>query len=80
MKKPKPKFTMEKKLYAQVRFYETLHLIRDAKGERIYTGSAETARKVLRALNSGVGRRWEGRTTLARAKAASKARKRPRSR
>lgn len=48
----KPKFTIEKKLIAQVRFYETLYLVRDNRGERIYTGSEETARKILKVLNA----------------------------
>lgn len=48
----KPKFTLEKKLIAQVRFYETLYLVRDDRGERIYTGSEETARKILKVLNA----------------------------
>lgn len=76
MKKPKQRFTIEKKLFAQVRFYETLYLVKDAKGERVYTGSEEMARKIHRVLNDSAVRRWEGRTTLARAKAASKARRR----
>jgi hypothetical protein len=79
MKKPQ-RFTIEKKLFAQVRFYETLYLVKDAKGERVYTGSKETARKVQRVLNGSEPGKWEGRTTLARAKAVSKARKRTRSR
>lgn len=48
----KPKFRLEKKLIAQVRFYETLYLVRDDRGERIYTGSEETARRILKALNA----------------------------
>ncbi len=54
MKKAKP-FTLEKKLYAQVRFYETLYLVKDAKGERIYTGSEETAKRIQRVLNVTTG-------------------------
>lgn len=54
MKKAKP-FTLEKKLYAQVRFYETLYLVKDAKGERIYTGSEETAKRIQRILNATTG-------------------------
>jgi hypothetical protein len=49
--KPK-KYTLEKKLIAQVRFYETLYKIRDDKGETIFTGSEETAKKILRLLKS----------------------------
>lgn len=48
----KSKFTIEKKMIAQVRFYETLYKIRDEKGEAIYTGSEEAAKKILRILNS----------------------------
>lgn len=71
--KPKAhKFTVEKKLIAQVRYYETLYLVRDEKGERIFTGSEAMAKRVLRLLNGDKGRRWEGRTTLARAKAAKR--------
>lgn len=74
----KKAFTLEKKLVATVRYYETLYLVHDSKGERIYTGSEETAKRILAALNGGRARpkkRWEGRTTLARAKAASRAKR-----
>ncbi len=55
MKKSKP-FTIEKKLIAAVRYYETLYLIHDDKGERIYTGSEESAKRILALLNGGRGR------------------------
>lgn len=49
-KKP---FKLEKKLIASVRYYETLYLIHDTQGERVYTGSEESARKILKLLNGG---------------------------
>jgi hypothetical protein len=48
----KKKFTLEKKMIAQVKFYETLYLIHDEHGQRIYTGSEESAKKILTMLNS----------------------------
>ncbi len=48
--KAKPKFTLETKLVASVKFYEELHVIRDSKGEMIFTGSPELARKILKLL------------------------------
>ncbi len=79
MKKRKgpKKVTIEKVLHASVRYYETLYLVRDGKGERVYTGSEAVAKRVARSL---AGQRWEGRTVLARAVAMAKARKRARSR
>ena len=48
----RPKFKLEKKFVAQVKFYEVLFKITDDKGEAIYVGSEESAKKVLRALNA----------------------------
>lgn len=53
----KKKFTLEKKMIAQVRYYEKLYLVRDERGERIYTGSEETAKKILRMLNTEKAKR-----------------------
>lgn len=35
---------------ARVQYYETLHVIEDGKGERIFIGSEETAKRVLKLL------------------------------
>lgn len=53
-KKPaKKKFTIEKKMVAQVRYYERLFIIRDEDGERVYTGADEKkARQILAVLTS----------------------------
>jgi len=48
MKRVKPR--IEKKLIAQVRYYEELHVVTDSRGERIYTGNKATAEKILRLL------------------------------
>lgn len=48
----KPKFTIEKKLIAQVRFYEELFKIYDQNGEQIFTGSERMAKKILKMLNN----------------------------
>ena len=40
-------------MIAVVRYYETLYLIRDEAGERIYTGNDEaTAKRILKTLNA----------------------------
>jgi hypothetical protein len=50
------KFTMEKKLVVQVRYYEHLFIIRDGEGERVFTGSDEKiARRVKAVLESYYG-------------------------
>lgn len=51
MKKPKRKFVVEKRLIAQVRFFEELHVIRDERGETIFTGSPALAKRILKLLN-----------------------------
>lgn len=43
-------FTVERKLIAQIRFFETLHVIRDERGETIFTGSEEMAARILKVL------------------------------
>jgi hypothetical protein len=45
------KYTIEKKMIAQVRCYETLYIIHDERGERIYTGSQEAATRIAAVLN-----------------------------
>jgi hypothetical protein len=50
--KVKSKFRIEKKLIAQVRFYEELHCIRDQNGETIFAGTPEMAQKILKMLNA----------------------------
>lgn len=63
------RFTLEKKMVAQVRYYETLYVIRDGQGERVYTGTDEkTAHHIQRLLNG------------CRAKKAPKRKKRVKSR
>jgi hypothetical protein len=48
----KARFKLSKKLVAVVRYYETMYMISDQQGERIYTGNDEkTANAVLRILN-----------------------------
>lgn len=46
-------FSVEKKLIAQVRFYEELYAIRDEKGETIFTGTKAMADKILKLLKGG---------------------------
>lgn len=48
--KPKKTYTVEKKMIAQVRFFEVLYKIRDDRGETIFTGSEEMAKKIMRLL------------------------------
>lgn len=48
--------TIEKKVIAQVRFYETLYVVRDKNGEVIFTGSQETAKRIQRLLSSSIKR------------------------
>lgn len=45
------RFTIEKKLIVQVRYYEELYKIRDIKGEAVFVGSEAMARKFLKLLN-----------------------------
>lgn len=46
------RFTLEKKMVVQVRYYEYMYVVRDGKGERIYTGTDEKfAKHVVRLLN-----------------------------
>lgn len=45
-------FTVEKTFVAQVKYYETLHVIRDENGQAVYTGTEEMAAKVLRLLKA----------------------------
>lgn len=45
-------FTIEKKMIAQVRYYETLYKISDERGETIFTGSEEMAKKLLKILRA----------------------------
>lgn len=47
------RFTLTKKLVAQVRFYEQLYMISDTQGVRVYTGTdAAKAKEILAALNA----------------------------
>lgn len=46
----KKKFALEKKMFVKVRYYETLHCIQDEYGETIFTGSEETAKRLLAIL------------------------------
>lgn len=50
MKKPK-RFQIERKLLAQVRYYEEVFIVRGSDGERVYTGTEETAKRIQRLLN-----------------------------
>lgn len=50
-KKAGPAFTVQRVLVGQVKYFEALHVIRSAAGEVLFTGSEETAKKVLRLLN-----------------------------
>jgi hypothetical protein len=46
------RFSLEKKMVVQVRYYETMYLIHDRHGERVFAGTEEkTARTILGALN-----------------------------
>jgi hypothetical protein len=53
----KKKYLIEKKLIAQVRFYEELYVIKDEKGETIFTGREETAKKIQKLLEQQAIRR-----------------------
>jgi len=53
--KRKPRFTVEKKTVVQIRYYETMYLIHDGNGERIFAGSEESAKRVLKLLNAQRG-------------------------
>jgi hypothetical protein len=50
------RFKMERKLIAQVRYYEELYVITDLNGEKIFVGNPETAKKYLKILNAGIKR------------------------
>ncbi len=50
--KSKKFFTVEKKLIAQIRFFEELHVIRDERGETIFTGTEEMAKRILKLLKT----------------------------
>lgn len=51
------RFTIEKKMVATVRYYETLYLVRDVKGERVFTGSEALATRIARLLNGDRARK-----------------------
>lgn len=44
------KLKIEKVVVAKVVYYETLHVIRDERGEQIFVGSEETAKRVAKLL------------------------------
>jgi hypothetical protein len=49
--KPKSKvFSVEKKLVAQIRFYEELHVIKDENGETLFVGTEAMTKRILKAL------------------------------
>ena len=48
-----PKFSVEKKFVAQVRFYEELHVIKDGLGEVLFIGTEEMTKRILKALKAG---------------------------
>lgn len=48
------RFSLEKKLIAQVKYYEELFVITDLNGEKIFVGNEETAKKYLKILNAGL--------------------------
>lgn len=54
MKKP---FKIEQKTFVKVRYYETLHCIQDEYGETIFTGSEETAKRLLAILKRDAAKR-----------------------
>ncbi len=51
------KFVIEKKMIAQIRFYETLYVIKDNRGETIFTGSEEMAKRLIRMLGKDGSKR-----------------------
>lgn len=54
------KYTQERKLIAQVRFYEELHVIKDENGETIFTGNKALADKLLKILKREAARgKWK---------------------
>lgn len=56
---------MEKKLVAQVRYYERLFVIFDSDGDRVFTGTDEKkAREILAALNGYFERKRRKKTSL----------------
>ncbi len=57
----KKQFKLEKKMIAQVRYYEILHVIRDEKGETIFTGSEELAKKLIKILKHEAAAKKGGR-------------------
>lgn len=74
MKTPGRRFILEKKLVAQVRYYEHMYLIRDKAGQRVYTGTDEkTAKSILRILNACAGEtKWKDSTGKRRFKVVGK--------
>lgn len=50
-KKSTGRYRSERKMHAQLRFFEVLHIIKDSNGEVIFTGSKIMADKILRMLN-----------------------------
>lgn len=65
-------FTAEKKVFAQVRFFEELYIIKDQNGETLFTGTEEMRDKILKLLNrdrkSGKGRKRKARRTRGKRK------------
>lgn len=51
------KHHIEKKAYVQIRFFEEMFIVKSPEGEVLYTGSEETAEKVLKLLNKKRGRK-----------------------
>jgi hypothetical protein len=41
---------LTKTVVAQVRYFETLYIIEDEKGERLFVGSEETGKRLLKLL------------------------------
>lgn len=48
----KKKYSIDTKIIAQVKYFETLHVIKDDKGETLFTGSEIFAKKLLKILNA----------------------------
>lgn len=46
----KKMYKLEKMIYVQFRYYETMYKIKDQNGEVIFTGSEEMAKKLTRVL------------------------------
>ena len=65
----KARFSMERKMVVQVRYYDYLYVIRDKSGERVYTGPDEkTAKLILKALNGYTFRRTRAKELAKRKK------------